>query len=94
MKRIYLTFLAIGVASLAMSQAQIQIIHNSADLAAATVDVRINGSFADPSLDDLAFREATPFLTVPAGTYTVTIHPPTSVDASNPLFSKTLTVLS
>lgn len=93
MKRIYLTSLAIGIASLAMSQAQIQIIHNSADLAAATVDVRINGGFADPSLDNLAFREATPFLTVPAGTYTVTIHPPTSVDASNPLFTKTLTVV-
>jgi hypothetical protein len=40
------------------------VIHNSADAAAAEVDVYINGALA---IDDFAFRTATPFLDLPAG---------------------------
>jgi len=43
--------------------ARIQIIHNSADLAAEAVDVFVNGDLFVP---DFAFRTATPFVDVPA----------------------------
>ena len=44
--------------------ARVQVIHNSPDLAAAQVDVYLNGVL---SLDNFAFRTATPFLTLPSG---------------------------
>ncbi len=43
--------------------ARVQVIHNSADAAAAEVDVYINGELA---LDDFAFRTATPFIELPS----------------------------
>src|SRR6056297_1918761 len=46
-----------------VQEAQVQIIHNSADAAAEMVDVYLNG---DLIKDDFMFREATSFLTVPA----------------------------
>jgi hypothetical protein len=44
--------------------ARLQVIHNSAEIAAAEVDVYVND---DLFLDDFAFRTATPFVDVPAG---------------------------
>ncbi len=44
--------------------ANVQVIHNSADPAAASVDIFINGELAVPGLD---FRSATEFLELPAG---------------------------
>jgi hypothetical protein len=46
--------------------ARVQVIHNSADAAAAVVDVYINGGAA-PAINDFAFRTATPFIDLPAG---------------------------
>jgi Ca2+-binding RTX toxin-like protein len=67
--------------------ASLQIIHNSPYAAASEVDVYLNGERA---LDNFAFREATPFLEVPAGVdITVEI---TAADAPNngaPVFSTT-----
>ena len=62
-----LILLASGIilGSNAYSQtAQLQVIHNAADPAAATVDVYVNVVL---TLPDFAFRTATSFLTVPAG---------------------------
>lgn len=42
----------------------VQIIHNSADLAAASVDIYVNGDLAIPGLE---FRTATPFIPLPTG---------------------------
>lgn len=71
--------------------AQVQVIHNSADLAAAQVDIRVDGVFADPSLDDLAFRTATSFLEIPAAQdVELTVNGAGSSDDSDPLFSQTL----
>jgi hypothetical protein len=44
--------------------ARLQVIHNAADPAAALVDVYVNG---DKFIPDFAFRDATPFVDVPAG---------------------------
>ncbi|MBK9418467.1 MAG: DUF4397 domain-containing protein [Flavobacteriales bacterium] len=46
--------------------ARVQIIHNSADAAAAVVDIYINGG-DEPAVNDFAFRTATPFIDLPAG---------------------------
>jgi DNA/RNA endonuclease YhcR with UshA esterase domain len=44
--------------------ARVQVIHNSADVLADTVDVYVNDALAIP---DFAFRTATPFIDLPAG---------------------------
>ena len=58
------------VAFPSVSQARLQVIHNAADKAAASVDVYLwNGDENElvVKLDDFAFRTATPFVDVPAG---------------------------
>jgi hypothetical protein len=49
---------------LPVNTARIQVIHNSADLAADTVDVWVDGNRAIPNF---AFRTATPFIDLPTG---------------------------
>ena len=61
--------------------ARLQVIHNSADMAAASVDVYLNGTLL---LDNFAFRTATPFIDAPAGVpLTVTIAPSTSTSVAD-----------
>ncbi len=70
--------------------AELQVIHNSADPAAATVDVYVNGTL---SLNDFAFRTATSFLTLPAGvTLNIGVAPGNSSSVNDTLknFSVTL----
>jgi hypothetical protein len=52
-----------ALVELPQSEARLQVIHNSADAAAATVDVYFNG---DMLIDDFAFRTGSAYIDVPA----------------------------
>ncbi|MEZ4686190.1 MAG: T9SS type A sorting domain-containing protein [Bacteroidia bacterium] len=66
MKRLLiLTFLIAGLLGAHAQQAALQLIHNSPDLLAASVDIYVNGSLY---ADDFSFRDATAFDSVPANT--------------------------
>ncbi len=70
-----------------ISTARVQVIHNSADAAAAVVDVWLDNTLL---LDDFAFRTASPFIDAPAGVnFTVAIQPSNSTSPANPLWSQT-----
>ncbi len=72
------------------SSARAQIIHNSPDPLAATVDVYLNGSLL---LDNFAFRTATPFVDVPAGTeISVDIAPANSTSVAQSIYNLTTTL--
>ena len=65
--------------------AKVQIIHNSADLAAQSVDVYLNN---DLLLDNFNFRTASPFVKIPASEeITISIAPSTSMSASQSIVS-------
>ncbi|MBK9292531.1 MAG: DUF4397 domain-containing protein [Bacteroidetes bacterium] len=91
MKKLYLLSLLLFAAVATFAQtARVQVIHNAADAAAQSVDVWLNNS---KLLSDFAFRQATPFVDAPAGTpITISIQPPGSTSASNPIWSQTYTL--
>lgn len=65
------------------TEARLQVIHNAADPAAATVDIYVNGGLFE---NDFEFREATEFRTVPAGVeLRIGIAPGTSSSADDAL---------
>lgn len=75
----------------AAPSARVQVIHNSADAAASEVDVYIDGVL---ELDNFAFRTATPFIDLPAGTpISVAVAPSTSTSVADAIatFPYTLT---
>ena len=53
----------VALPSIPAATSRLQVIHNAADPAAASVDIYVNGTLFQ---DDFAFRAATPFVTVPA----------------------------
>ncbi|UPT67098.1 MAG: DUF4397 domain-containing protein [Sphingobacteriales bacterium JAD_PAG50586_3] len=57
----------VPLSNVGLSPARVQIIHNAADAAAASVDVYLNNG-PTPTLDNFAFRTATPFIDFPAST--------------------------
>ncbi|MFN3871483.1 MAG: DUF4397 domain-containing protein [Ignavibacterium sp.] len=64
-------------------QARVQVVHNSADVLAGSVDVYINGTLA---IDNFAFRAATPFIDLPAGvTLNIGIAPGNSTSVNDTL---------
>ncbi len=69
--------------------ARAQIIHNAADPAAAVVDLYIEEiSTEDPAVEDLPFRSATPFISLPAGEeLTITVAPGDSDSAADGIAS-------
>lgn len=93
MKKITLLFsviLGISAMSATAQTARVKVIHNSPDLAAAEVDVYLNGGIL---LDDFAFRTATPFIDAPAGTpITIVVAPGTSSSADEDLYTLTTTL--
>lgn len=83
MKKVFLTIVTAGFFGLSTVMAQnarVQVIHNSADAAAALVDVYVNGTL---TLNDFAFRTASPFVDVPAGAVAVAIAPSTSTSVGD-----------
>ncbi|MBN1185203.1 MAG: DUF4397 domain-containing protein, partial [Bacteroidales bacterium] len=84
---IALSLLMSGSTLLFGQTARVQVIHNSADKAADTVDVWANDAIL---LDNFAFRTASPFVDVPAGVdIDITIQPKSSTDTTNGLWRKT-----
>ena len=76
--------------SIAIPTARVQVVHNSADLAAASVDVWLNNTLL---LDNLAFRTASPFIDAQAGVpFVVSICAPTSTDTVGAIAHYTFTL--
>ena len=88
-----LTALGVLTSLLASAQtARLQVIHNCADLAAASVDVYVNGNLAVP---DFAFRSATPFIDLPSSVdLDVAIAPGNSTSAADAIFNQTINLAS
>jgi hypothetical protein len=68
-----------------ISTARVQVVHNSADAAAAVVDIWLND---DLLLDNFAFRKASPFVDAPAGEeITISIKDQNSTSPNDPIAS-------
>ena len=75
-----------------LATARVQVIHNSADMAADTVDVWLND---EPLIDNFAFRNASSFVELTAGVdLDITVQPKNSTDTTNGLFRKTYSLPS
>jgi hypothetical protein len=71
--------------------ALVQVIHNVADAAAATVDVWLNDVKAIPNFN---YQDATPFLPLPAGVpIDISVQPANSTDTANALFKQTYNLI-
>ena len=79
--------------SISYSQtARVQVIHNSPDDIADSVDVYLNGNLL---LDNFAFRTATPFIDAPAGVpIQIDVAPKTSTSVANSIANFPLTLTS
>ena len=86
MLRSLLALTALAIALPTQAQVRLQVIHNAADPAASEVDVYVNGAL---TLDDFAFRTATPFLDLPANTdLSVAVAPGTSTGVGDAVFTQ------
>ena len=90
MKNLFLLLSMVLISAVSTAETKLQIIHNSADAAADSVDIYVNGTLYE---GDLKFREATEFRTVPSGTeLTIDIAPGNSTDVSSTIFQKKVTL--
>ena len=86
---IQVMLLFLGCLSCAQT-ARLQVVHNSPDLAAQTVDVYVNGTIF---IDDFEFRTASAFTTVPAGVaLSIDVAPGNSTSSSQSLYNLTTTL--
>lgn len=84
--------LGFGIISSFAQTARIQVIHNSADAAAQTVDVWLDNTLL---IDDFSFRTATPFINAPAGSpFTIGIAPANSTSASQSIATFPVTLMA
>lgn len=91
LKTLFTLLLSFGLVAESLAQAELQVIHNSADPAASVVDIYINGNL---TLNDFAFREATPYLPVPSGTLlNIGIAPGNSMSAMDTLVNIPVTLM-
>jgi Domain of unknown function (DUF4397)/Secretion system C-terminal sorting domain len=98
MKQFFSLLLLMGFVSLLQAQtAKVQVIHNSptpGTTSGPVVDIYLNGALLAP-LTGVAFRQATPFLEVPAGTaITIDIKVSPSTPADLPVFTTTVPTLA
>ncbi|PEN13304.1 hypothetical protein CRI94_11745 [Longibacter salinarum] len=71
-------------APVAAQNAEVQLIHNAPDPAASTVDIYFENSSGDvEKFDNVDFRTATAFLTIPADTYDIVVADETSTGISD-----------
>jgi hypothetical protein len=91
MKKVFiLLFSFISMHAMIAQVARVQVIHNSADLAADSVDVYLK---TIKILDNFAFRTATPFISVPAGVPEIIgIAPKGSTSVADTIYSLTVTL--
>lgn len=81
----------LSMASAMVANANVQIIHNSPDVAASEVDVWINGRRV---LDDMAFRTATPYMPIAAEVpMVISITGRNSTDTINPIYRQRVTLM-
>ncbi|MBK7964694.1 MAG: DUF4397 domain-containing protein [Bacteroidetes bacterium] len=91
LKTLFTLLLSFGLVTESFAQAELQVIHNSADPAASVVDIYINGNL---TLNDFAFREATPYIPVPSGTIlNIGIAPGNSMSVNDTLVNIPVTLV-
>ncbi|MGB5895654.1 MAG: DUF4397 domain-containing protein [Ignavibacteriaceae bacterium] len=89
-KALLVILILTGMSNLFAQTARLQVIHNSADPGAVSVDIYLNGTML---LDNFAFRDATPYIDAPAGTpINIGVAGPNSSSASDTLKNFTLTL--
>ena len=85
-----LCMIILGINHAQSQTAKVQVIHNCADLAAATVDVYLNNTLL---LDNFPFRKATPFIDASAGIpLTIQVKVPTSTVTTSALYTLNTTL--
>jgi len=86
-----LAFASLAITATAYGQtARVQVIHNSADAAASTVDVWLNTAML---IDNFNFRSSSPFINAPAGVpLTIGIAPAGSVSSTEAIATFTVTL--
>jgi|TARA_R110000737_G_scaffold151521_1_gene180830 hypothetical protein len=89
--RLFILLFALYFNTSVFSQtARVQVIHNSADAAASTVDIWLDNTLL---IDDFAFRTASPFIDAPAGTqFTIGVAPSSSTMSSQSIATFPLTL--
>ena len=90
LKVLLLILMITGVNNLFAQTARLQVIHNSADPGAVSVDIYLNGTLL---LDNFGFRDATPYIDAPAGTpINIGVAGPNSTSAADTIKNFTVTL--
>ena len=91
LKNFLVTAVLVLTSTVSFSQARIQVLHNSADLAVEMVDVWLDQTLL---LDNFRFRKASTFMDAPAGVeITIVIADADSQNPDDPLWSDTYTLI-